>query len=204
MSSIGRSGCPLRRLAREIIYNIAKYLKRIKQEYKLSYNVTASTSEATGVSEGVVKSIIKDGDRSLSTQGRLMFSTPKGRSAPRKKALVLDEFVEGVVRREIHNFYTVKKVVPSIRKLNAALTASKIINCSDEYMRKLVRRLGFRWKKCQSRRKLLIEKPEIAAWRAKYLRKIRKYRSEKINIVYLDETYLHASHTVHFCLQSQN
>ena len=86
MSSIGRSGCPLRSQAREILYNIAKYLNLIKQEYKLSYNVTASTSEATGVSEGVVKSIIKEGDRSLSTQGRLMFSTPKGRSAPRKKA----------------------------------------------------------------------------------------------------------------------
>ena len=60
------------------------------------------------------------------------------------------------------------------------------------------------WKKCQSQRKLLIEKPEIAAWRAKYLRKIRKYRREKRDIVYLDKTYFHVSHTVRSCWQSQD
>ena len=76
-----------------------------------------------------------------------MFFTPGRQSAPVKSLLMLTNFWKDV-RREIHKFYTVKKVVPSIRKLNAALKASDIINCNDEYLHKFIRRIGYRWKKC--------------------------------------------------------
>ncbi|KAF6201575.1 hypothetical protein GE061_003967 [Apolygus lucorum] len=70
------------------------------------------------------------------------------------------------------------------------------------YLRKRLDTSGFKWKKCQSNRKVLIERPEIAAWRARYLRTINTYRIEGKNIVYLDETYVQASHGVSTCWQS--
>lgn len=45
-------------------------------------------------------------------------------------------------------------------------------------------------------RKLLIEKSDIQALRAKYLRLIAEYRSDGRYITYVDETYVHSGHTV--------
>ncbi|PSN42838.1 hypothetical protein C0J52_14396 [Blattella germanica] len=72
-----------------------------------------------------------------------------------------------------------------VRKIDAKAESRK-------YLRKLVRKLDFKWKKCLSKRKLLIEKPEIVPWCAKR------------PVIYPDETckYIHASHTVGICWQS--
>ena len=50
------------------------------------------------------------------------------------------------------------------------------------------------------KRKLLIERPEIAIWRMRYMNYIRKYREEDWNI---DETYIQQSHSVKKCWQSE-
>lgn len=62
-------------------------------------------------------------------------------------------------------------------------------------MTKLVKKLGFRWRKTENNRKLLMERDDIRAKRIEYIRAIRKYRSEGRPIFYTDETYIHASHT---------
>lgn len=53
----------------------------------------------------------------------------------------------------------------------------------------------FRWKTTTDNRKIIVERREIRYLRMAYLREIRKYRQEGRPIVYLDETYLHSSHT---------
>lgn len=57
---------------------------------------------------------------------------------------------------------------------------------------KMLKNIGFKYKKTRDNRKLLTEKSDIASLRAKYLRSILKMRAEGRNIVYVDETYLHA------------
>lgn len=114
----------------------------------------------------------------------------------------MDSFTECATRQKIHSFFLVKKEVPTIKKLLAALKEDEVIDCSWQYLRTLVIKLGFQWQRCQSKRKLIIERPEITAWRMQYLQAIRKYRAEGWNVVYLDETYIQEGHSVAKCWQS--
>ena len=55
--------------------------------------------------------------------------------------------------------------------------------------------MGFRWRKTEDCRKILIERHDIRLQRMKYLNNIKRYRNEGRPIVYTDETYVHSSHT---------
>lgn len=193
-------GRSLRGQAREIIYNVATHLKENKLSYGLKYNVSKATSAATGVSESTVKRILAEGK--VKCKSGLNFSTPTGKKTERKKRIEVDDFTCGAVRRKVHEFYIVRKIVPTLNKLKKALRDDGVLDCSKEFLRKLLRRLGFRWKKCQSRRKILIEKPDIAAWRGRFLQEMRKFRNDGRSIVYVDETYIHGTHCVSSCWQS--
>lgn len=98
--------------------------------------------------------------------------------------------------------YVVKKEFPTVNRLLCALEEADILKCGKTFLKGLLKELGFTWVKCQSRRKLLIELPANVDWRIKYLRKIRKCRSEGLQIVYIDETYVNANHTTGKCWQS--
>ena len=52
-----------------------------------------------------------------------------------------------------------------------------------------------RWKKTCDQRQVIVEGRDIRILRIAYLRAIRKFRQEGRPIVYIDETYLHSSHT---------
>lgn len=197
------SGRPLRGQAREIVFNVVTHLTEQKQQHKLKYNVAQATSDATGVSESLVKRIIAEG-RQSEARGRLKFSTPPGKKIEHKKKIEIDDFTRVVIRRKIHDFYTVKKTIPTLRKLNTVLEEENILQCSKEFLRKTLKVMGFRWAKCSSKRKILIEKPDIVSLRIQYLRAIRRYREAERNIIYLDETYVHATHTTSRCWQSED
>jgi hypothetical protein len=63
-----------------------------------------------------------------------------------------------VVHRKVHN----NKILRDLREDN-------IIHCIKEFVLKNMRGIGFKWKSCQSSRRMLVEKPDIAAWRRRYL-----------------------------------
>ena len=54
---------------------------------------------------------------------------------------------------------------------------------------KLLRRIGFTYKKVQDKR-YVYEQPRIIEWRHKYLRRMRKNRSENRPVVFPDETWV--------------
>ncbi|GBO98522.1 hypothetical protein EVAR_114_1 [Eumeta japonica] len=74
-----------------------------------------------------------------------------------------------------------------------------------ETLRKLLYKLGFRFKKTKSNRKVLMERNEVSAWRAKYLREVDKNNisPNPQPLIYLDETYIHSSHTSGKCWQGE-
>jgi hypothetical protein len=55
--------------------------------------------------------------------------------------------------------------------------------------------VSFRWKKTRDNRQVIVERYNIRALRMVYFRAIRKYRQKGRPIIYVDETYLHSSHT---------
>ncbi|CAH0587211.1 unnamed protein product [Chrysodeixis includens] len=163
-------------------------------------DVYRRTAEMTGVSINTVRNIEKEGKKNGGS-----FSTPgkhrKGR--PRKD---LDNFDLCAIRRTVHFFYTVRKQVPTLRNLLPVIREDLGFNGSREHLRKVLRALGFSYKKCQSDRSALMEKMNIAVKREKYLKIIMDNRNlpEELqkNIIYLDESYVHSSYKLKKCWQS--
>lgn len=90
------------------------------------------------------------------------------------------------------SLYFVKKQLPTLLKLHVALRED--INFQERIatLHKVLHSIGFQYKRCQSKRKILIERYDITAWRAKYIVKMRKNRNvEKSPLIFLDETYMH-------------
>ena len=72
----------------------------------------------------------------------------------------------------------------------------------NNHLRHTLKKLGFRWRKSQTNRSLLMERTDIVAARIQFLRKIKKYRENGRPIIYTDETFVHSSHTVSKSWQS--
>ena len=54
--------------------------------------------------------------------------------------------------------------------------------------------LGFCWRKTTDESRVLVERSDSKIARAKYLRKIQKYRKDGLKIVYVDETWVNFGH----------
>ncbi|CAB3251168.1 unnamed protein product [Arctia plantaginis] len=62
---------------------------------------------------------------------------------------------------EKFSFYAYKKEVPTIKRLIKDLKDDGILNCGREFLRKYLHRIGFEWKRLQSKRCLLMENMDI-------------------------------------------
>lgn len=158
----------------------------------------------TGVSVSAVRRIHReDEERNRSNPDQLLSSPGKKRS--RLSAVdEIEDFDFSIIRRLIEKFYLELKIVPTLRKLLVKLREDVYFPFSRETLRKMLKANGFGWRKCQNKRKILVEKPAILHWRYKFLRAIRQYREEDRNIVYIDETWIDNDLTVKKCWQSQN
>lgn len=99
----------------------------------------------------------------------------------------------------------VTKTVPTLSILHTYMTQHTSFNGCRETLRKIILEMGYRYKKCQSNRYNLMERQDIVAWRARYLRFIMDNDKLGINkrpIVYIDESYVHKNYTVSKCWQS--
>lgn len=178
------------------------------------------TSEATGVSQRSVQRIVcevrnqvtasvkastsqpstsKDGEALASNTlapVQITFRSP-GKKRPRLAIKsTVDSFDQEVIRRTIYNFHLVQHTFPTLKKLLEVLKESINFKGGISTLRKIIRRLGFRWKKTQNNKKLLIEKSNIRLKRTLYLSKLQEYRSQGRPIIYTDESYIHSSHTL--------
>lgn len=117
----------------------------------------------------------------------------------------MDSFDQGVIRRKVHEFYALKKELPTINKLLTVLRDEINFKGGRETLRKSLRKIGFHYRKTQSNRKVLTERNDISAWRAKYLQELKQnsLSGNPRPVIYLDETYIHSSHTSNKCWQSQ-
>lgn len=126
----------------------------------------------------------------LRTNPETPLQSPSGKRPRLRIQEKIDDFDFGVIRRMIEKFYLELKVVPTTKKLLEKLRKENIFPYTRDSLRRLLKANGFHWKKCQNKRKILMEKPHILHWRYKYLRAIKKYREQNRNIVYIDETWV--------------
>lgn len=175
------------------------FIKHLETASKVTERVTL----ATGINKNTVSRIRRE-QRIATEASTSKITTPKKK--PRQKKIVCDNFEICALGNIINSIYTVRKEIPTLKKIYAAAKQDLNFPGSLSTLRKImIESLGYKFKNCQRKRSVLIQRPNIKAWRAKYLRRIRAndaLESNKKPVVFLDETWIHAHYTVKKCWQS--
>ncbi|CAG5055628.1 unnamed protein product [Parnassius apollo] len=165
--------------------------------------VNERVAAATGISLRTVARITNEGKLAEESSSKIV--TPGKKRKTRKDKIVMDNFDIGVLRRKIHEFYSCKKEIPTVNKLLRLLKEEIGFTGSREILRQHIKKIGFRYKKTKSNRKVLMKLNDITAWRALYLQTIKRNdETEKLPVVYLDETYINSGHTAGKCWQDDD
>nr|XP_022913139.1 uncharacterized protein LOC111423981 [Onthophagus taurus] len=152
-------------------------------------------STATGVSVRTLKRIVTE-SRKIDSGETSTFKTTLYENRVQKKTKIdLDDTDVDILRRIIQNFYITEKKVPTAKGILAKFSADTGYGGCPESLRKILHGIGYRWRKTKTNRKLLMEKNDIANLRCTFLRNVKQYREAKRPIIYMDETYIHSSHT---------
>ncbi|XP_045445837.1 uncharacterized protein LOC123653905, partial [Melitaea cinxia] len=147
--------------------------------------VQARVAAMTGISEKTVSKITKEGEVAASTSTKV--STPR-KTGPRPKRIELDDFDRCATRHKIHEFYSVKKELPTLTKLLHEMRSEINFKGSRTTLWRIMKDMGFYFKKCGSKRKVLMERYDIVAWRYRYLEELRNNRlGNQRPVVCLDE-----------------
>ncbi|KAF9423973.1 hypothetical protein HW555_000682 [Spodoptera exigua] len=108
------------------------------------------------VSEKTVSRIIQEGKMAASTSKKIVTT---GKSRPHRKSVNLDSFDLCAIRQKIH------QLIKNIKILI-------LIEAGLPTPHRILQSIGFRYKRCQSKRKILTERYDITAWRTRYIEKM--------------------------------
>ena len=86
----------------------------------------------------------------------------KGKNGMKKPRADVDAFVGSAIRQKIYEFYIVKIKCLSIRELLKDLRKDSVLHCGHDFLCKRLHKIGFKWEKCATNRKVLIERPNVA------------------------------------------
>ena len=204
---------------KKTIYNVYNFFKTLASKkdqpevanfFRLCQERTA---EACGVSRSTVQRICKEsktislGDEEELGTGSstdIKFRSPRKRYSRDKPVTNLDDFDSEVVRRVVHSFYD-KGEFPTSAKILAALREKTDYRGSKSSVKIILKKLNFKYKRCNDGRKFLMERSDIVAARVKFLRKMNELRTngDIRPIVYLDETWVNQNHTRGHIWQNQ-
>ena len=95
----------------------------------------------------------------------------------------MDDFDCDTIQRTVHEFYA-KKEYPTLDKLLQILKEKELLTGGRISLWKLLRKIGFRYKKVNDKR-YVHEQPKIILHRHQYLRRVRRNRRENRPVVYL-------------------
>ncbi|CAH2109036.1 unnamed protein product [Euphydryas editha] len=202
---------------RNIILKVVTFFEKEKQKGSPIIPVQRAldrASEATGVCIRTIRNIKNEAKKLRSTTPtpgtsadtqEVKLNTPK-KKKPSGKKLEIDDFMICAIRNIVESFYSVKKEIPTLRKiLKVAKTELNFPGQKTSLRKILKEKLGYKFKKCKNIRDFLVQKPAIAAWRAKYLRRLKEndeLGADKKPVTYVDETWIHSHYTVAKCWQN--
>ncbi|XP_068619729.1 uncharacterized protein [Battus philenor] len=196
-----KKGKPLHGQSREIIYNVYKYFLNEAELFKMTSNrlyfkkVQERVAEATGVSRRTLNRILNEIDNENETSSTShKFDTPKKGKAKKEYLLHLDSFDYEIIRRMIYDFHLSFHELPTLNSLKLKLLEAIDFRGSEKTLRRILRQMGFRFKKMEDNRRVLMEKYDVRLKRIEYLDKIRNYRTAGKNIIYMDESYINTSY----------
>lgn len=197
-----RKGQTIHSEARTLIKRIAEKCEEEALKNQLLHPLHMPIIRAAEYSGIATSTIRKIKHESSSSETGILSSPGKKRPKSIEKKFHCSYEDETLIRNIINNFYIEKKIVPTGPKLLAAIREEIDFPWSMDSLHRLLKKMGFKWKKSNNNRKILIEKPNIVVWRGKYLKALRNYRRENKNIIYIDETWVDNTLTFGKCWQS--
>ena len=177
-------------------YSYHFYFQICKEEKKTGtlqvplQKATARAANYTGLSATTVRRI---GAMSLNRKPR----------KPRQDRYVIDTFDRDVIRRTVHEMLQKGGRAPTSRSILAEVRVKISFPGKVDFLRKILKKLGFVWRRCESNRSVLMERNDIVVARINFLRKIKTFKEEGRTIVYTDEAYVNSSHSMKKCWQSE-
>jgi len=182
----------------EVVRNVYKFMKEEGKNGGVIIPIQKARERAavaTGVSQRTISTInMKLQTLRLSEEENKCFKSPKKTRNKIKPITGIDSFDAGVVRRLVYAFYITEKRLPTAKLLHNSLKEKLDFTGSEQSVRRILKDLGFSWKRAENNRRILIEKSEIRDKRITYLQALKKYRSEGRPIIYMDETYVCSDH----------
>ena len=170
-----------------LVLKMLKTLTREQQKNSLLVSINKPVKRAailTGIKEQTINRWMK---KSEGTDADVEVTSSK-RSFQR-----LDNFDEDVIMRAVYDMFD-KKIPVSTKKLQQVLEKDHGMELKKSTVWKVMRKRGLVFRAVRGNRKILMEQADLQRARCKYLRAIREERKTK-NMVYLDETWVNATHT---------
>jgi hypothetical protein len=117
----------------------------------------------------------KHRERNATNPTQLLKSPGKKRGKHSRDVVFVDEFDKCVIRNTIQELYIQGKNVPTLPKLLPIIKQKILFHWRRKSLERIVKSLGFKWRKCQSKRKIQIERADNVDWKSRYLVKIKEY-----------------------------
>lgn len=191
-------GVLLRKSAQKIILNVHNYFENVyARRVVLQGTPLQMTSQACSLgidSIGKVLANFKTG--TIETPGN-----PRNRVVRPHKQCQIDKFYADMIRTIIQDIYSAQRppfaneiYITFKRKVLETENTRRIsgeqvtpFTCHEKTFRKILRRLGYRYGKIETRDVLLM-RPQIVMWRDKYLNALKKNRASENpkKVIYLD------------------
>jgi hypothetical protein len=116
----------------------------------------------------------KHKEKNATNPTQLRKSPGKKRGKHSRNVVFVDDFDKSFIRNTIQDSYIQEKV-PTISKLLPVIKKKMHFHWGRKSLDRIVKSLGFNWRKCRSKRKVLIERAGIVDWRSRYLVKTKEY-----------------------------
>lgn len=162
-------GVPLRSQAREFVSRVRDYFSKEKINNGPLIpvkQVVDRTSAALQIDKSTVVNIGKEKKQCEESGGKLQ--TPNKKIRLPKRVTGLDAFQQDAIRRHIYSYIT-RKEYPTLKKLHVSLREDELFLGSKSSLALVIKRLGFKYKKL-GKRKCLMERTDIVAWRCRFFR----------------------------------
>lgn len=188
---------------KSVIINVLNFVKKLADPLFVQTIDFKKSQEVTAMMCGVsVRSVQRCVHEEKTSPPEKCFISPRKKYKRDKKLTKLSDFDCDVVRRSVLEFYDNGKF-PTAKKLSAALKDKLGYFGSETSILRLLKNLGFRYRRSNDGRKFLLERQDIVLARSRFLRKMYALKQEESprERIYLDETWVHQNHTQKYIWQ---